>query len=65
MKHGKPHQGEPQLEHLRLFPDNGTARRNMLIATTSLAATGIDPAKVSTFVDVFASSKFANCKASV
>jgi hypothetical protein len=37
----------------------------MSIATESLAAKGIDPAKVSTFVDVFASSTFANCKARV
>ncbi|MFM7981718.1 MAG: hypothetical protein ACKPKO_20610, partial [Candidatus Fonsibacter sp.] len=48
-----------------MLPDNGTAHRNMSLATTSLAAKGIDPAKVSTFVDVFASSKFANCKAGV
>ena len=65
LKHGKPHHGEPQLEPLRLLPDNGTAHRNMSLATTSLAAKGIDPAKVSTFVDVFASKKFANCKAGV
>ena len=65
LKRGKPHHGEPQLEPLRLLPDNDTARRNMSIATESLAAKGIDPAKVSTFVDVFASSTFANCKARV
>ncbi|MFM7989657.1 MAG: hypothetical protein ACKPKO_61125, partial [Candidatus Fonsibacter sp.] len=65
MKHGKPHHGEPQLEPLRLLPDNGTAHRNMRLATTSLDAKGIVPAKVSTFVDVFASNKFANCNAGV
>ncbi|MFM6334018.1 MAG: DNA cytosine methyltransferase [Dolichospermum sp.] len=65
LKRGKPHHGEPQLEPPRLLLDNDTARRNMNSATESLAAKGIDPAKVSAFVDVLASSTFANCKAGV
>ena len=56
LHHGKPYDWDP----LRLPPTNATARRNLQHARAKMVATGINPASAHTFIDVFASKKFAS-----